>query len=382
MLQRNRLLRGHGADTPPASARMTATKENVPGPATIPRPDAENHGRGGVRTLLAGVLMSRKLVRVGAVLGLVAGLVAVLATRVLSEGAGVAEQDRAGRLGRAGAGGASPLSSADFVAGAQAGELAVGLAVGSRDSQLELAATVLDQDGRGASGLRSRFLVRTAAGFTEAKGSACGAGCYRALVPPPASPRAVVVRLAAADGERSATFRLPARWPPPRADELLRQATRAYRGARSVVYDERLASGPRFAIRTRWTLVAPDRLAYRIEHGAQAVVIGTRRWDRARPGAPWRRSAQPRLRVPTPPWSGTPQAVRRVDTIDVAGRPVDVVSFVVPGETPIWFTVSLDRRTALPLRLTMVTAAHFMTQRYRSFNRSLALAPPRSSRRE
>jgi hypothetical protein len=57
------------------------------------------------------------------------------------------------------------------------------------------------------------------------------------------------------------------------------------------------------------------------------------------------------------------------------GRPVDVVSFYDPT-IPAWFETELDRQTALPLRLRMTAAAHFMTHRYGGFNAPIAILPP------
>ena len=57
-----------------------------------------------------------------------------------------------------------------------------------------------------------------------------------------------------------------------------------------------LASSPTNRVVTRFEMVAPDRLAYRIEGGQQAVVIGAHRWDRS-PGGRWVPSAQSSLQV-------------------------------------------------------------------------------------
>ena len=70
---------------------------------------------------------------------------------------------------------------------------------------------------------------------------------------------------------------------------------------KSLVYLESLRSSPKAGLLTTWTLKAPDQVEYRIRGGASAIILGERRWDRDRPGAPWRRSQQlPVLRVPQP----------------------------------------------------------------------------------
>src|SRR5205807_1259000 len=78
------------------------------------------------------------------------------------------------------------------------------------------------------------------------------------------------------------------------------RAARVFGSLRSLVIDERLASNPRTVIRTRFEIVAPDRLAYRIVGGQQAVVVGGRRWDRS-PNGRWQPSQQSPLRLPAAP---------------------------------------------------------------------------------
>jgi hypothetical protein len=57
------------------------------------------------------------------------------------------------------------------------------------------------------------------------------------------------------------------------------------------------------------------------------------------------------------------------------GRAVWRVSFYDPT-TPAWFEVEIDRRTKLPLWLSMTAAAHFMTHTYHAFNAPLSILPP------
>jgi len=237
------------------------------------------------------------------------------------------------------------------------GALAVALAV----TPTTLTASVLAPTGGGADGLDVSFTVPPR-GPVEAR--PCGHGCYRAetRVPRPSRIRVVV-------GRGSLEFAVPRSTPP--ADMLLERATRAFRRLRSVEYVERLASDPRRRIVTRWRLEAPDRIAYAIRGGADAVLIGNRRWDRTRGGA-WQRSAISPLEVPLPTW-GT----RFVDArlIEADGSTA-VVSWANP-QIPAWFTARFDRRTLRPLELRMTAAAHFMRHRYVSFNRPLGIRPPR-----
>ena len=56
-----------------------------------------------------------------------------------------------------------------------------------------------------------------------------------------------------------------------------------------------------------------------------------------------------------------------------------VVSFF-KSTGPVWFTLRLDRRTLLPQSLRMTAAAHFMTQRYTSFNAAAKIKAPGAAR--
>src|SRR5207245_10316629 len=138
--------------------------------------------------------------------------------------------------------------------------------------------TVLASSGSGAAGLDVSIDGRRA--------QSCGRGCYRADVTAPRPGRLQVTV-----GRRALVFELPRSTPP--ADGLVRRATQAFRRLRSVEYVERLASHPPYRIVTLWPPEAPDPLATDIRGGASGILIGPRRWDRARPGAHLRRSAIP-----------------------------------------------------------------------------------------
>jgi hypothetical protein len=172
-------------------------------------------------------------------------------------------------------------------------------------------------------------------------------------------------------GARTATFVLP---PLPRPGKaFVRRATRAFFDLHSVVYREHLASSPTLAIDTLWQLEQPNRLAYAIRGGSDAVVIGGRRWDRAH-GGRWVESQTTPLSLPSPPWGTT------IVDAHVLSRDAEttVVSWENPA-IPAWFTARFDTRTALPRTLEMIAAAHFMHHRYLAFNRRLAIRPPTAS---
>lgn len=238
-----------------------------------------------------------------------------------------------------------------FVAAAQSGDLAVGLA--ARGAKLR--ATVLEPDGLGADGLQVRL------GGVPA--SRCGPGCYAATVPG-SRRRDVAVDV---DGRRVV---LPVRSSAPTAARLVARATRIFARLRSVRYGERLASGPGHRVVATFTLEAPNRLSYLIRGGRAGIVIGTRRWDRG-PGMRWIESAQTPLRQPLPIWG------RKISNAHVLSQTRrDVTVTFLARDLPAWFAVRFERRTLRPRTLRMVAAAHFMSQRYESFERPRRIVPP------
>jgi hypothetical protein len=247
-----------------------------------------------------------------------------------------------------------------LVLGGESGSRAVALAVGKR----KLTATVLSPEGGPQSGLKVVFV----ADGQTIKAKPCGLGCYSAVAP---APRHVVVRL---NGSPQVAFSLPAR--PRTGAAIVARAARATRALRSLVYLESLRSGPTGGLLTTWSLKAPNQVEYRIKGGADAVVLGTKRWDRDHPGAPWRRSQQlPALTVPQPAWGATATNAYVLGQGSVHGKSVWIVSFANPN-TPAWFTAWIDKQTHLPLQLRMTAAAHFMFHRYLAFNRPLTIKPP------
>jgi copper transport protein len=244
-------------------------------------------------------------------------------------------------------GGPPPLPANRMVVQAQEdGELAVALALHPPGAEV----TALDGDGNGVNGLDV-----TIAG---ARTRSCGDGCYGAFLSPRGS------AIVSVDG-RKLRFRVPANARP--AGALVARATRAFRALRSVDYVERLASSPRHRVVSDFTLERPNRLEYRIRGGASGIIIGGRRWDRAR-GGKWVESPQFPLPQPEPTWGAG--AVSNAYLLETTPTTY-VVSFLNPAG-PAWFTLRLDRRTLLPRTMQMTAQAHFMKHRYLRFN-----APPR-----
>jgi hypothetical protein len=304
--------------------------------------------------------MSRTSWRIAAVVGvvllgaLVAG-VAVLAGGGSGHGSAVGTSSL-----KVGVETPPPPPRGALVLAGESGSRAVALAVGRR----RLTATVLSPEGGPLSGLQVSFRV----GSRVVQAHPCGNGCYAATAAPASR---VEVR---PSGSRAVVFRVPVS--APGAAAIVARAERVYRSLRTLVYLESLRSGPTGGELTTWRLKAPNELEYSIRGGADAVVLGERRWDRDRPGAPWRRSQQlPALRVPLPAWGSVATNARLLGTGRVDGRPVWVVSFANPT-TPAWFTACIDRESYRTLRLRMTAAAHFMYHRYLEFDRPLRITPP------
>jgi hypothetical protein len=242
----------------------------------------------------------------------------------------------------------------------EAGDRAVALAVGRG----RLRATVLAGSGEPDAGLPVSFRL----GGRTVKASSCGNGCYTA---PVSAARRVDVLLGSG---APVSFDLPAH--PRPADAIVRRASRAWRNLSSLVYVESLRSSPKVGLVSTWRMQAPDRMSFKIRDGASAVVVGNRRWDRAKSGAKWVESETPTLHLPTPTWGNPTVNAHVLGTATVAGRPVWVVSFVNPS-VPAWFTAWIDRSNYRTLRLRMTAASHFMFHRYLEFDRPLGIKPPK-----
>jgi hypothetical protein len=174
------------------------------------------------------------------------------------------------------------------------------------------------------------------------------------------------------------TFSLPAAWPAPDASTLLRRATATWRSLRSLVITERLGSDPTHVLHTRYKLAAPDKLSYQIVGGADAVIIGSRRWDR-QPGQAWKESPAPPLVEPALQWARATN-VHLLGTATLAGRPVWLISFYDPSFGG-FFEIWVEKQTMHTLQLTLTAAAHFMHHRYSDFNAPVSIVQPPSGHR-
>jgi hypothetical protein len=257
----------------------------------------------------------------------------------------------AGKLRVEAAKGVPPAPPADAVVLAQEhGFNAVALAAEPQRMRV----TVLGPDGQGVNHEHI-----TVAGLTT---TACGAGCYEATTNARGAVAVVV-------NGRRLVFHVPRA--APSAAALLADAARVFRHLRSVQYVERLASSPFDQLVTRFTLEGPNRVAYRIRGGSDAIVIGTRRWDSA-DGIHWQKSESGLLPQPTPPWTSPVTNARVLSRTDDTLR----ISFYEPS-IPAWFVLTLDARTMHPRNVDMTATAHFMRDRYTAVNAPRAIFPPR-----
>jgi hypothetical protein len=252
----------------------------------------------------------------------------------------------------------------------QDGTRVLALSVRRDAGRVRARVTVLGPSGSGVDGLAvSVGGVRTAA---------CGRGCYAASVPRAAAVTRVHVRVQG-PGKRSsiASFAVPATWPVS-AVAALRQAERTLRSARSVVYRDRLESVPGHAIATTWRVVAPDRLAYTVDDGTCAVVVGHWRWDRESAGGPWLRSPQERLDLPALPWGANVRNVFLLDPPPALRARAIRFSMFDPA-TPAWYDVLVDAPSHRIRSVRMIAPSHFMRDDYLGYGTASPVRPPTAS---
>jgi hypothetical protein len=262
-----------------------------------------------------------------------------------------------------------------FVTARADGSHALALAIVQRPRGVALQVSDVTQNGAGASGLHVSFAVTSKSGNGRATATVCGPGCYHASVPLGSRPLAVRVRVERPAGTTSWTVALPASWPAKDAGAIVARATRTWKALRSVRFSERLSSDATHTVLSDWQIVAPDRLAYQIHNGGQAMIVGLHRWDRQKGGA-WVKSSAQRLHQPQPFWVSATDA-HVVDSTTLRGRPVWRVSFFDP-RTPGWFLIAIDKGSYRTLDVRMTATAHFMHDSYRGFNSPITIVPPAS----
>jgi copper transport protein len=198
---------------------------------------------------------------------------------------------------------------------------------------------------------------------------AARSACY--VADAPAGPEALRVHVERA-GTPPATARLdlPAASAPPAAT-LVRASARRFRSLLSLRAENDLSSGGP-TVHTTYIEHAPDRVAWTVRGGAQAIIIGRTRWDRQRADAPWKRSRAVHVRVPDPFWARGAVAAHlvgrhggvRIVTLALRSGPTFFRLWIGPG--------------ARVQRLEMVAAGHFMHERELDQNRAAPVVPPQT----
>jgi hypothetical protein len=250
--------------------------------------------------------------------------------------------------------------------------LAIALPSAARGGSAQV--SVVGQQGTGVDGLTVSLATTRASGVTRSAAKACGHGCYRASLGSGSTPRAVRVRIERTSGTTVWNVPLPASWPAPDASAIVARATSVWTNLSSISYVDRLGSDASNVLLTHWQIVAPDRLAYQIEHGSQAVIIGLRRWDRPTATAAWHESTAIRLHQPEPFWVTATDA-HVLGSGMFEGHAVWHISFYDP-RTPGWFIVSIDKRAGRTLDMHMFATAHFMHDTYGGFDAPTKIVPP------
>jgi hypothetical protein len=246
----------------------------------------------------------------------------------------------------------APPPPAALVLAQEDGRYGVALALAGRSARV----IVLDPSGGGAVGLAASVDGRPA--------TPCGRGCYATTVSHASGTFAVDV----AGGRVS--FLVPAG--AHSAAATMRRATRVFESLRSVAYVERLASAPGQSILTHWRIEAPNRVAYEITGGPQAVIVGANRWDRGGSSGRWTKTEISPLQVPQPVWGDD---VTNARVLGTTARTI-TLAWANPS-IPAFFTATFERRSLEPLTLRMTAAAHFMHHRYVEFNGPRRIRPPR-----
>jgi hypothetical protein len=249
------------------------------------------------------------------------------------------------------------------------GSNVLALGVVAQTSHVLVQASVVSPQGDGVRDLRVSFTL----GGVTSTATVCGDGCYRATLVSARRPSAVTVGVRGGTATTRWRVALPAQWPAPDASALMARAGRTWRALRSLTYHEHLASDLTHEVTSTWRIAAPDRLAYRIAGGSEAVIIGNRRWDKA-PGGHWIESPQLPLTQPLPFWASVTDA-HVLGSGTLGGRPVWIVSFFDP-RTPGWFEIELEKSTTRTLELKMTATAHFMHDVYHSFDQPAGIRPP------
>jgi hypothetical protein len=168
-----------------------------------------------------------------------------------------------------------------------------------------------------------------------------------------------------------------------KAERILRQSVAAVDHLRSWQIGERLVTGlgGRPAI-SHYRIAGRSvyQISYRSASFGETIGIGPRTWV-LEPGGTWQESIGSRVDTrQLMPWLAHRTGIRLLGLTRTDGRPTADIALAdihPPAvEIPFWFRLQIDLRSMLPLSMRMITAAHFMDQRYFAFNAPLQIRPP------
>jgi hypothetical protein len=170
------------------------------------------------------------------------------------------------------------------------------------------------------------------------------------------------------------------------AQRLVNRVSAAEVRLGSAVVHESLRGSPTPPDITVYEIQAPDRFAYQLSRAGRpigdTIIIGTREWTRAAGQGAWQGASygpQPWSASSYLSWWGdyadSPRLLdlRRVGSLRIA----DVATLdEIPGLGPVWLRLELDLTHDRLLRLRMITAGHFMTQAWGTYDQPQRIEPP------
>ena len=255
-----------------------------------------------------------------------------------------------------------------------AGEVLVGVTVTPAQPGLnQLTVYVLPWDGAAAA---AALDVRVAVDQTATGLQGCGDTCRLATVRLIGHERLTVLVGGATGG--AARFQIPS-LPSRDASSLVQAGLSRMRALHSYTMHETLTGGGATTVTSEYTAIAPDRLAWTENNGAETIAIGSKRYSRQQAGAPWVLETGS-LVIPEPsfiwdafhPYLGE----RAIGSETIDATPTTIVALFAssPG-TPVWFRLWIDA-TGLVHRVDMRAQGHFMDQTFHDYDAPLAITPP------
>jgi copper transport protein len=214
--------------------------------------------------------------------------------------------------------------------------------------------------------------VSIAVGALRPPVRSCGAAC-RATDLVLDGGETLAVTLAPSGG--TSTFTLP-RLPAPRGQDLIDRAQTRMHDLAGYGLDETLRPAVQ-PVAVSYTYQAPDRERIQITGGSDTILIGSTRYSRGTPGAPWAAESTQPVRVPDFVWDGSqPVASRALGSLQDEGHQLSGAAFFEDaGGVPTWFEIWLDE-AGLVRRAQMLAAGHFMEDRFRDFDSAAPIEPP------